>query len=329
MALSRRGFIGSAASLAVSRTWAQGAPSCPFRLAVINDEISPDFDHACYVASHDFGLSWIEIRTLWGKNLSSLNSEQIAEAKKILAKYALKVTDLASPLFKTDLPGAPPSKETTRHDTFNAEFPYKAQDELLEQLMDLSETFGTDRIRCFDFWRLEDQKPYRAEINRKLIEAAGKCEKHGLILVLENEMACNTGSGLEAVEVLKAIPNKNFMLNWDPGNSGTFAGDVPYPFDYDKLPKERIGHVHCKNVSRTPDAKEKFHWEPVNVGLVDWVGQFKALQRDGYRHAVSLETHWHSGPGSTKDEISESSTRISMKGMKECLVKAGIPGVPA
>ena len=27
-------------------------------------------------------------------------------------------------------------------------------------------------------------------------------------------------------------------------------------------------------------------------GIIDWVGQFKALKRDGYRYAVSLETHW-------------------------------------
>ena len=326
MSVSRREFVvGMAATAASTRLLAQQSQTCPFHLAVINDEISPDFDHACYVAAHDFGLSWIEIRTLWGKSLADASSDQVAEALKILAKYNLKVTDLASPLFKTDLPGAPLSKESPHHDTFNAaDVPYKAQDELLEKLIDLSKTFGTDRIRCFDFWRLEDQKPWRAEINRKLAEAATKCEKHGLVLLLENEMACNTGSGPEALEVLNAIPNKNFMLNWDAGNSGTFPGDVPYPSDYERLPKHRIGHVHCKNVKRTPGEKHTFEWQPVDIGLVDWVGQFKALKRDGYHHAVSLETHWHGGPGATSDAISESSTRISMKGLKDCLGKAGI-----
>jgi L-ribulose-5-phosphate 3-epimerase len=245
-------------------------------------------------------------------------------SEKILTKYNLKVTDLASPLFKTDLPGAPPSKESPHRDKFSPDLPYKAQDELLDNLIELSKTFGTDRIRCFDFWRLEDQKPWRKEINRKLTEAAETCAKHDLILLLENEMACNTGSGPEAVEVLNAIPNKNFMLNWDAGNSGTFAGDVPYPNDYDALPKRRIGHVHCKNVKRTPGSKKAFEWQPVDVGLVDWVGQFKALKRDGYHYAVSLETHWRGGPGDTPEAISESSTRISMKGLKDCLGKAGI-----
>jgi len=253
-----------------------------------------------------------------------LSDDQIKEMMTILAKYKLKVTDLASPLFKVDLPGAPKSKESAQHDNFNASFVYKQQDELLDKMIALAKTVGTDRIRCFDFWRLDDQKPYRAEINSKLIEAAEKCAKHDLILLLENEMACNTGSGKEALETLNAIPNKNFMLNWDPGNSGTFEGDMPYPDDYDKLPKERIGHVHCKNVKRTPGAKRAFEWEPVDVGLIDWVGQFKALNRNGYHHAVSLETHWRGGPGKTPEEIAEASSRISMKGLKDCLAKANI-----
>jgi len=315
-------MTAAVAATTVSRTFAQSS-TCPFRLAVINDEISPDFDHACYVASHDFGLSWIEIRNLWGKALTSLSQDEITEAKKILAKYNLKVTDLASPLFKTDLPGAPPSKESPHRDRFSPDVPYKAQDEMLDQLIVLSKTFGTERIRCFDFWRLEDQKPWRPEINRKLAEAAGKCAKANLILLLENEMACNTGSGPEALAVLNAIPNGNFMLNWDAGNSGTFAGDVPLD-DYERLPKNRIGHVHCKNVVRTPGQAKTFEWRPVDIGLVDWPAQFRALKRDGYHYAVSLETHWHSGPGTTKDEISESSTRISMKGLKDSLAKAGI-----
>lgn len=132
MDVSRRGFIGGVVAAGAGRTWAQTSCVSPFRLAVINDEISPDFDHACYVTAHDFGLSWIELRTLWGKTLASLSTDQIAEAKKILAKYKLKVTDLASPLFKVDLPGAPLSKLSEHRDTFSAEFTYKAQDELLD-----------------------------------------------------------------------------------------------------------------------------------------------------------------------------------------------------
>src|SRR5580698_2393989 len=289
--------------------------SCPFRLSVINDEISQDFDHACSVAANDFGLSWIEIRAMWGKNITDLGSDEVDRARKILEKYKLRVTDIASPLFKVNWPGAPQSSHGPQRDQFHADFDFKQQDSVLDRCIELTKAFQTDRIRCFDFWRLDDPAPYRAAINDKLRQAAQTCAKHNLILLLENEMACNTGSGKEAAAVLGEIHEPNFMLNWDPGNSATFAGDTPYPDDYKLLPKERIGHCHCKDTIRKPDGKSD--WAPVGGGIIDWVGQFRAFQRDGYHYAVSLETHWR-GAGTP-----EASSRVSMKGLKEALAKAG------
>jgi sugar phosphate isomerase/epimerase len=316
--VTRRKFlasIGAAGALAVTAQVARAASSCPFRLSVINDEISSDFDHACSVAANDFGLGWIEIRSMWGKNVTDLNAGEIDRSLKILDKYKLRVTDIASPLFKVHWPGAPLSKEGPRRDEFHANFDFKQQDEVLERCIDLCRSFGTDRIRCFDFWRLDDPRSYREAINDKLRDAARKCAPHKLILLLENEMACNTGSGKEAAETMIQIQEPNFMLNWDPGNSATFAGDTPYPDDYNLLPKHRIGHCHSKDAIRKPDGK--WDWAPVGGGVVDWVGQFRAFERDGYQYAVSLETHWH-GAGTP-----EASSRISMKGLKEALAKAG------
>jgi sugar phosphate isomerase/epimerase len=301
------------------------ASSCPFRLAVINDEISQDFDHACSVAAQDFGLHWIELRGMWNKNITELNAQEVAESQRILKKYGLRVTDIASPLFKVDWPGAP-RKDGQQRDEFHAHADAAQQDALLEHCLELTRAFGTDRVRCFDFWRLDDVTPYRAAINEKLHKAAERCARANVILLLENEMDCNTGTAEEAAATLKAVPHKNFMLNWDPGNAGTFAGEVPFPTGWDLLPHERIGHCHAKNVQRddaqvpahTRPMPGKFAWEPVGTGLVDWVGQLKALHAMGYRHAVSLETHWR-GAGTP-----EASTRVSMADLKKSLQQAGM-----
>ena len=79
----------------------------PFRVAVINDEISQDFGRACEVAAQEFGMEWIELRGMWNKNLLKLDAKEIEEARRILEKSKLRVTDIASPLFKVDWPGAP------------------------------------------------------------------------------------------------------------------------------------------------------------------------------------------------------------------------------
>ena len=331
MSFSRRKFLGGLAAAgavsAVSRHAAMAATNstCPFHLSVINDEISDDFDHACSVAAKEFGLQWIELRGMWKKNISDLTEQEIAESQRILKKYGLRVTDIASPLFKVDWPGAP-RKDGQQRDEFHAKSDFEKQDTLLEHCIGLCKSFGTDRLRCFDFWRVENIAPYRNGMNEKLRQAAEKCAPHNIILLLENEMDCNTGTAEEAVATLKAVPNKNFMLNWDPGNAGAFPGEIPFPNGFDLLPKKRIGHCHVKNVKRDESQPPKsgrimpakHEWEPVGTGVVDWVGQIKALHAMGYHYALSLETHWR-GAGTP-----EASSRKSMADLKKALGEAGL-----
>jgi L-ribulose-5-phosphate 3-epimerase len=290
----------------------------PFRVAVINDEISQDFGHACEVASKEFGMDWIELRGMWNKNILKLDANEIAEARRILEKYQLRVTDIASPLFKVDWPGAPTSKFSPKHDQFNADFTFDQQPEVLERSIELAKAFLTDRVRLFDFWRLDDQTPYRSAIDDKLRAAAATAAKAKIILLLENEMACNTGTGAESARVLAAVKSENFMLNWDPGNAAA-AGEKPFPDGYNLLPKKRIGHCHCKDVTKKPDGNGT-DWAAIGKGTIDWTGQFAALKRGGYTYAVSLETHWR-GAGTP-----EESTRQSWAGMKEDLRSAGALG---
>jgi sugar phosphate isomerase/epimerase len=284
-----------------------------FKLSVFTDEITHDLGRALEIASREFGLGYVELRGMWNKNITTLDSKEIAEARRLLEQFKLRVSSIAGPLFKVDWPGAPVSKFSQR-DQFGAIFTFEQQAEVLERGVELARAFNTDRLRCFDFWRLEDPQPYRAAMDEKLIEAAAKAGKRGITLVMENEYACNTATAAEAVRTLAAVRASNFKLNWDPGNSA-FRGEVPYPDGYRLLPKDRIGHVHCKDVARKPEGG--YQWMAMGRGIIDFAGQFRALKKDGYRGAVVLETHWR-GAGTA-----EESTRQSMAGMKELLRRAG------
>lgn len=315
--MNRRTFLFSAAALAAASPlhgWAARLKS-PFRVSVINDEITQDFDHACSVAANDFGMSWIEIRGMWGKNVTDLSDDQVAEAKKILAKYSLRVTDIASPLFKTDWPGAPKSAYGKKGDTFGmANETFKQQNEILERSIALAKQFGTNKVRCFDFWRIDDVAPYRAAIDDKLREAADKCAKENVLLLLENEFECNTATGREAAALLHRIKTPHLALNWDPANA-VMRGELDaFPAAWDLLPKDRIHHCHCKNAIKNDQGK--IVWSPVDKGYIDWTAQFEALKKIGYHDAVSLETHWRGGG------TPEQSTRISWAGMEKDLKAA-------
>src|SRR5258708_11599317 len=127
--VSRRAFLNGLGSLAAAtaispmpghQSWHPTMKS-PFRIAVINDEITQDFGRACEVASKEFGMDWIELRGMWNKNVLKLDAKEIDEARRILGKYQLRVTDIASPLFKVDWPGAPPSNFSPTRDQFTAD----------------------------------------------------------------------------------------------------------------------------------------------------------------------------------------------------------------
>ncbi len=320
--ISRRHFLRdvatSTAACAVSPLFSMAlASKPPFRISVINDEISQDFDRACFVAAHDFGMSWIELRSMGGKNVTQLSDNEINDAQKILAKYNLRVTDIASPLFKTDWPGAPRSPYSAKGDMhLAAETAFKQQDEVLERSISLAQQFHTNKVRCFDFWRLDDIAPYRAAIDEKLRSAAATAGSQGVLLVLENEFECNTATGREAARTLNAIQSPHLALNWDPANA-VMRGELDaFPGGWQALPKNRIHHCHCKNVVN--GAGGKIEWSPVGKGLIDWTAQFRALKQIGYRDAVSLETHWNGG-GSP-----EESSRVSWAGMKQALIDSGL-----
>ena len=314
---SRRNFLRGAGMTAAvcaagSLAGMAKASKSPFKIAVINDEISQDFDHVCYVVSHDFGLSWIELRSTWGKNTMDLSDAQIVEAQKILAKYNLQVTDIASPLFKTDWPDAPRSPFSTTGDMHEAVYTaFKQQDEILERAITRAKQFKTEKVRCFDFWRLDDIAPYRAAIDEKLRSAAVVAGKQGVLLLLENESACNTATGREAARTMNAVQSPNFALNWDPTNA-VMRGELDaFPAGWEVLPKHRIHHCHVKNAAK--NAEGKVELSPVDKGLIDWTAQFRALKHAGFHDAVSLETHWEGGG------TPEESSRICWAGMKQAL----------
>jgi len=144
--------VGAAISPLVERASASSLmnsvaeDACPFRLAVINDEIMQDFEKACRIVSLDFGLHWIELRSMWSKNVTALDVKQVEDARKILEEHKLRVTDIASPLFKTDWPRAPRSSQSETRDQFRADFDAGEQDKLLERCISLCKSFNADRF---------------------------------------------------------------------------------------------------------------------------------------------------------------------------------------
>jgi sugar phosphate isomerase/epimerase len=267
-------------------------------LAAITDEFSPDLESALN-AMAAIGMTGAELRVVWGKNVMDLTDGEVRRAMDLISARGMRVLSIASPILKCVLPGAPEVDTRFQQDIFNSKHAFGDQPRLAERALRLCEFTGAKIIRVFSYWRTVEPARCLDAICEATGKLAAQFAAQGVICGLENEHACNIGTAGEALRLFERVSHPNLQLVWDPANM-LVAGESPFPAGYQLLPKNRIAHVHAK------DCHMEGHqpvWGPLGTRHVDWKGQIQALLDDGYRGAVSLETHWP-GPNGNKMEAS-------------------------
>ena len=254
-----------------------------FKLSIITDEVSQDLERVAKFAQR-LGLEALEIRTVWNLKPQEL-LPKVGEIKKILSKYDLKVSAIASPFFKANI---------------DSEKEYKEHIEILKKCIELAKSLDTNIIRGFTFWRKGKIEDYIDVILEKFQKPLEIIEAEGVILGIENEPSTFAGNGREVAFFLSKIKSKYVKAVWDPGNDiWDPFGEIPYPDGYNYV-KEYIVHIHVKDGIR----KDKGHeFTPIGEGQVDYVGQLKALIRDNYKGYLSVETHWRPKKKLTEEQV--------------------------
>lgn len=312
--LNRRQFTRSAAVTAASLFPILRAATYdyPWKLGVITDEVSADLSTVLSDFYPKYGLKWAEIRNLKvdGKSVYFYRSATVAQAKAVrkqLDDAGVKMSVLDSGVYKIPLPGTKPLGEDTS-DLNPEHSEYRRQLDDLKHAAEVAHAVGTDRIRIFTFKRVANPDEIFDRIVDELNKALEVAKQSGVVLVVENEFDCNTGTGKETAKLFKTISDRRLMHNWDPGNCYE-AGEKPFPDAWDQLDHSRITHIHLK------DAKGK-KWEPIGAGDIDFVGQFEALKKMRYAGTLSLETHYKNA----QNDIYQSSVE-SMDGLVRTLKK--------
>ena len=288
-----------------------------FQLGIINDEVSADFEEACRHI-RDWGLDLVELRTLWGKNILELSEDKLAEAEKTLTQYDLKVTAIASPVFKSPRDGQPVAAsgdfQLSGHESIEAQL------ELLEHACTLANRFNTDYVRIFSFWREPWSNEIAEDVADKLIQAAEVARGYEVTLAVENEPVCIVGTGQELGDLFRLIEQKNpaaldnLGALWDPGNALCGGEAIPYPDGYRALDIDTLVHVHLKDPILEGDT---CRFVPLGEGELPYVDQFKQLQADGYKGVVVLEPHYQPG-----GEASPEAAERCVKAAQQVLAKA-------
>jgi sugar phosphate isomerase/epimerase len=280
-----------------------------FKLGIITDELTTNLDEALDFIS-SYHLQWCELREMFGKNIMISPKEDLDRARDLLAKHAIQVSEIASPLFKWNCPQMP-AKANEKRDTSAAAFTEQDADKCLDQSFELARFFGTRMVRIFTYWRVDDPAIAYPYVRDRMAKAAEVAAKAKIILNVENEHSCNVGTGKELGRLLKEVNSPSLRGVWDPGNA-TMLGEIPYPDGYAAV-KGLFPHMHVKD-SRKNATTGKLDWAPVGGGIIDFKGQFQALRRDGYAGTMSLETHYRRADGNKVE-----STRESLEGLFKVL----------
>ncbi|MCC9074674.1 sugar phosphate isomerase/epimerase [Litorilinea aerophila] len=268
----------------------------PYRFGVITDEIDQDFARACQVA-RELGMSYVEIHTLWGKNVDELSDEEVEQVAQILEEHGLGTHLICGLLFR------PFSLADVELATLEEHPRFQAHLVKLERFIQLAHRLQAPYIRTFGFTRdVGGANPSPrspdgggvdeetlAKIAKGLRIACQRVAQEGLTLALENarSLYANTGGNLR--RVLDAVDHPNLKIIWDPANAFVAGEDPAQGF---QAVRGHIVDVHCKDAVVVDEATGLTAWARIGAGGTNWPQQLALLAQEPVE-TYTIETHWH------------------------------------
>ena len=165
----------------------------------------------------DVGMTGAELRVIWGRNAIELSDEELDKAREAVERHGMRVLSLASPLLKCVLPDAPPVDPRFQQDVFGSAYTFEDQPRLTRRAFEVAERTGARIIRVFSYWRTTEPERVFDRVASALRDLADQAVPRGIVIGLENEHACNVGTGAEAARLLAAVDHPALGLDLGPG----------------------------------------------------------------------------------------------------------------
>ncbi len=263
------------------------------RISAITDEIGMTTGESIDFA-HTYGLKWVEVREIREKKkeVGLAPEADVKELASALGGANLKVSFMNTSLLKFTWPGMEPArpprndtpeKKEKRIATEKERFDRRMED--LAKALDAAKILGCDKVRVFTGTRTADPLstyPRIVEVFTPMVEEAAK---HKIHLLVENEASQNVATSADLGVLVPMLKSPWFGYNWDPNNAHT-AKEVPFPDGYRKLPIDRMMNAQAKARDLLPDFP---------ADNIPWHDVMEAMQKDGYKGHIGLETHIFDG----------------------------------
>ncbi len=270
-------------------------------LTAFADEISPDLTVQLDTLAEE-GISHIELRGVWGKNVMQLDAEELQRVRAELLRRGVAVSAIGSPIGKIAVTS---DLEAHRRDFLRA--------------LDIARQFAAPYLRLFSFYIPDGHDPaqYRATVLRYLAEFARAAEEADVVLVHENERRIYGDTDERCVDLLDAVHHPRLRCAFDSANF-ILCGVKPFSDAWPKL-MSAVEYVHVKD-ARFSDSKVV----PAGQGDGEWPALLQALKARGYGGFLSLEPHLAS-QGDLAGFSGPELFKVAASALKSLLAQAGIP----
>ena len=286
------------------------------KLGVICDGISRDLAHTLSVMD-EFDLSYAELQYVWDKEVGDHSKEEIEKINALLQKHNKPVSCLSRHIF------AGLTSKTKPGDV-----DHQKHMDALKRVADMAHTVQSPLVRIMTnkkeqiLWGSHGAENWNIakggwDSLAPLIEpAVDLAKKEGLQLVVETGNGTMVNSSYTARKLIDELNAKDTLkVLWDPGNN-CWCHELAYPDGYNELKDGYIGHIHIKDLKiNTPQAFLKItkigegHLGPLLEPIA------KALKKDNYQGAISLESIFHFGDNNT-----ENGFRANIEKFKEIFI---------
>ena len=163
------------------------------QLSVIGDEIGSSLDEMISFA-HEHGLTRLDMRTVGGRNLLAMKTEEVIQISRTLEKAGISVPAFVSPLFKWPAPHVGTTSGRAKVD-FAFEPSQCPAEDWATQAMQIAVILGAPHMRIFSYLRYGGFRPLDLfELTYDLTKLLGMAGHYDITLQLENEPVCNVGN---------------------------------------------------------------------------------------------------------------------------------------
>lgn len=196
-------------------------------LSAFSDEYCENFEEQCK-ALNSFGIEYMEMRGVDGKNVSALSRQEILDAKKKLCDFNVKVSAIGSPLGKVKIDG-----------DLNAHL------DMAKRVFETANILGAKNIRIFSFYLPdgETREKCGGQVRDEIGKLINLSEEYGVTLCHENEALIYGESPEKCLELLEYFKGR-LKCVFDMGN---FVLDGYEPLAAYKLLEKHIEYFHIKD----------------------------------------------------------------------------------